>query len=331
MRGGGLLRKNEWRQIDLPGYTNEFLVTLSNLSFDNTYSIFATAWDKSGKVKKTETLRFKPSEISEFLTDNAGEAPKLKSADVIQVTVGAITFALIKIETDKLVKVKIDYGISEKLGLVLAVDQFRREHTLTLRSLDMKKTYYYKVTLFDPFDNKVTSEIFQFSPSKAFQKVSAADEIIDEFVMQPVKVVKVVKRGEYVSKSNMDNSLRQKREIAVVISANHQVRANINFTEVDLEKEGDSKKDMRHGEFGLKSKKETGIDVCIGCHFQGASHPVGMTAKGETIIPKSLPTAEGGIMTCATCHAPHGTRFEYLARIDFSKELCTMCHKGKFF
>lgn len=85
-----------------------------------------------------------------------------------------------------------------------------------------------------------------------------------------------------------------------------------------------------HSIFILKSGKEAGIDACLErCHRQGASHPVGVTSKGNIRIPNSLPTAEGNIMTCVTCHTPHGGKAKYLARIDFKRDICVLCHLDK--
>ncbi|OGP25990.1 MAG: hypothetical protein A2067_00630 [Deltaproteobacteria bacterium GWB2_42_7] len=65
------------------------------------------------------------------------------------------------------------------------------------------------------------------------------------------------------------------------------------------------------------------------CHAQGASHPVGIMSKGpKTKIPAELPTVEGGIITCVTCHYAHGGNKRYFARLDFQRDMCMACHTG---
>ena len=85
----------------------------------------------------------------------------------------------------------------------------------------------------------------------------------------------------------------------------------------------------KHG-FGLAPASVSQIDVCVKCHSQGASHPVGIKSNGpKTKIPSELPTIEGGMITCVTCHYPHGGEKKYFARLDFARDLCIACHTGE--
>lgn len=87
--------------------------------------------------------------------------------------------------------------------------------------------------------------------------------------------------------------------------------------------------DEKHGRGGLKGWREIGIDVCIKCHKQGASHPVGVKGRGRIKIVNELPTGEGGVVTCVTCHTPHGGKKRYLGRLDFNKGICLLCHTDR--
>lgn len=72
------------------------------------------------------------------------------------------------------------------------------------------------------------------------------------------------------------------------------------------------------------------IDVCYSCHPAGGlgtSHPVRIYATGnDTVVPDTLPTVKGGMITCVTCHAPHGAPGKNLVREEIKTKLCVACH-----
>lgn len=80
----------------------------------------------------------------------------------------------------------------------------------------------------------------------------------------------------------------------------------------------------------MVSSEYATIDLCYTCHPQssmGTSHPVRIYADGsETRIPSSLPTGKGGMLTCVSCHDPHGGRGKALARELIITKLCVACH-----
>ena len=83
-----------------------------------------------------------------------------------------------------------------------------------------------------------------------------------------------------------------------------------------------------HGS-GLRDAESVGIYACYGCHPPkelGLSHPVGVYPKGDIRIPDDLPTAKEGMITCVTCHFPHGSDKQHLTRKKVIQELCKACH-----
>ena len=92
-----------------------------------------------------------------------------------------------------------------------------------------------------------------------------------------------------------------------------------------------SKNEDGHGK-GLKSREKAGIDSCMEfeCHPSdrlGVSHPVRIYPKGNTRIPSDLPTAERGMLTCTTCHEPHGSNTRLFIRKKILHDLCVACHQ----
>jgi len=80
----------------------------------------------------------------------------------------------------------------------------------------------------------------------------------------------------------------------------------------------------------LRDPEEAAIDVCYSCHPAptiGTSHPVRVYAAGNEIrIPDDLPTVRDGMITCVTCHDPHGADGKNLVRETIKTKLCVACH-----
>ncbi|MBE0616824.1 MAG: hypothetical protein IH608_02700 [Proteobacteria bacterium] len=80
----------------------------------------------------------------------------------------------------------------------------------------------------------------------------------------------------------------------------------------------------------LRDPEELTIGVCDSCHpasTQGTPHPVRVYPKrGSTEVPEDLPTLQEGMVTCATCHAPHGAPGRPLLRATVVTKLCVSCH-----
>ncbi|NTV15025.1 MAG: hypothetical protein HGA96_14030 [Desulfobulbaceae bacterium] len=76
-----------------------------------------------------------------------------------------------------------------------------------------------------------------------------------------------------------------------------------------------------HGSNNLAMLKGDGNQVCNSCHkTQGQfTHPVG----DGVFDPRT-----GVIMTCVSCHYPHGTDYPFNLKMEGSKDLCIQCHRG---
>lgn len=76
-----------------------------------------------------------------------------------------------------------------------------------------------------------------------------------------------------------------------------------------------------HGSNNMAMLKGDGNKVCNGCHkSQGQfTHPV-----GEGVFDPRT----GVVMTCVSCHYPHGTDYPFNLKLEGSKDLCIQCHSG---
>ncbi len=82
----------------------------------------------------------------------------------------------------------------------------------------------------------------------------------------------------------------------------------------------------------FKIDRYTTIKACVGCHQFSVSHPVGVRAKSEDVhVPDDMSTIEDGVITCATCHAPHGADRPFLGKFEFRKDLCLKCHSKQIY
>jgi predicted CXXCH cytochrome family protein len=88
--------------------------------------------------------------------------------------------------------------------------------------------------------------------------------------------------------------------------------------------------DEKHGP-GFFSERYSRIDICYTCHPHDSSHPVGVKAESPKIKTlDGLPTIRDGIITCVTCHKPHGGERAHYIRFDHKKNLCMRCHLQKY-
>lgn len=78
----------------------------------------------------------------------------------------------------------------------------------------------------------------------------------------------------------------------------------------------------------LRESDDLAIEACYQCHPEsslGTSHPVRLYGGRDVRIPESLPTVEG-MLTCVTCHNPHGAEGKMLVREMIKTKLCVACH-----
>lgn len=78
----------------------------------------------------------------------------------------------------------------------------------------------------------------------------------------------------------------------------------------------------------LRTPEELAINACYQCHPEsslGTSHPVRLYGGRDVRIPDDLPTVDG-MLTCVTCHDPHGSDGKMLVREVIKTKLCVTCH-----
>ncbi len=305
-------------RINLENYADEHLVILNNLSMGSIYKVRISLNEKKGRKKESDWLIFNPASISEFWIDDK-TPPSVSMVEVRKIEISVFVNGEISWETDELSDSRVEYGTTEGYGYSSYSAIYTKKHILKLNNLEHNRIYHYRVISSDSFENKVISRDYTFNTSNAFNYDYTTNAQREDIIRPDFKDIKIL--GVKTKKD-------LKSDIAIYFSTSSEVSSAVEYTEKKEAGKGAGliTGEKPHSEIILKNRKESGIDACVTCHTQGASHPVGVTSKGNIRIPNSLPTAEGNIMTCVTCHTPHGGKAKYLARIDFKMDICVLCH-----
>jgi predicted CXXCH cytochrome family protein len=207
---------------------------------------------------------------------------------------------------------EVEYGTSTKHRKVLTSKKnYAREHNAVLTGLRHKSKYTFTITSRDMNGKTIRSEEHSFDTSRAFDLTNIKAEPEDDSYLEPGIT--------YAELMNIAN----KKDVFIRISSNKLVRFNLSVTE-------SKGKETRPCKNFVQTRTST-IKVCEECHAQNASHPVGVRSKNPDVkIPDELPVIENGVITCVTCHFPHGGETEYFLRIKFSKEICVKCHPKQY-
>src|SRR3989338_6640143 len=330
--GDGYKKENKWEMVSIADYDSEHIAVLKDLSIDSTYQIKVNLIDKRVKKKESDTLSFVPNAISEYLIDDE-TPPDISKVEVRQVEHTAVfASAEIIFETDDFSDSMVEYGTTEDYEKSVYSGLPNKRHTVRLNSLDHKKVYHYSVISSDLFGNRRVSKDYTFDTTKAFSNTSGEEKQKEDddakLDFQTIGILKLKPKEDKLKESLKDAVKRAAMNDIVVVyfTASAEVASVVEY----MKKEDESDyKEEKHGEGGLKSWLETGIDTCVErCHDRGVAHPVGVAVGRNMRALDELPVVDGKIIICATCHLPHGSKLRHLARMDFNK-LCVLCHTDR--
>ncbi|MFQ5899965.1 MAG: cytochrome c3 family protein [Thermodesulfobacteriota bacterium] len=289
-------------RLFLKGYYAESLLPLEELSEKEKYHIEVVLKDSKGRKSFPVLLPITPSMVEGVLKED--KAPLVIEDIVVDgIKPGIFIEAILKWKTNKPTLFEIEYGLTAKYGeRVKGEKNFIKEHTALLTGLRHNRIYHYRIISKDPFGNNTVSEDHTIDTSNSKEVREKKDTDLPPSIedLKPLR--------------SEDGSI-----IYLLIKSN--THSNISLKIIS-----ETTKTKKHGS-GLTTRRFSGIEACVRCHAQGASHPVGILARNpKTRIPDTLPTGEGGVITCVTCHLPHGGMIRYLARFDFQRDICVLCH-----
>jgi len=297
-------------EVGSPYWQTETVFLIQGLSIDRKYSVEANAKDDSGNKAKPYTVDVSPLDIHAAV-ENSGRTPVILSVSVDDIRQAAFMEAAIRWETDAPTNGMVEYGLTPKYGDRISNERtFVREHVLRFSGLDSGNKYHYRITSMDIFGNAVVSGDYILDTREVFKKTSSGAMGLQ--IKRTNSGPQILDVKVFKAKGTNDVYLKMITDVPVKA-----------YMRINEPSEMD-----KHG-FGLQPARFSRIDACIKCHSAGISHPVGVRSRGDVQIPPGLPTIEGGLMTCATCHDPHAGNTEYLVRLDPQKDLCNACHKNK--
>ncbi|MBI5599487.1 MAG: fibronectin type III domain-containing protein [Deltaproteobacteria bacterium] len=298
-------REGGWTGVSTASmdFKREMLFPLKFSTGDVTYVVGVIARDRLGKKSPFKEVQVDPAGISGLLSD--APIKEINGIKVEEMKAGVFPEVTLSWTTDAYAVSNVEYGIDAGYGesspLAMA---YSKEHDVILSRFRPGAVYHYRVVAKDIYGNVVRSGDMTFDTSAAVVAQAAALE-----------------RGFPVVEDARPFKTPDGRTFFLV-TVTRPSRVWLNIVEK-------AAAGAPHGD-GFLPPLKAQIDVCVECHQQGASHPVGISANTKkTRVPPNLPTLEGGIITCVTCHYPHGGEKKHFARLDFERGICVECHTGE--
>ncbi len=288
-----------------------------------TYDMSVVFKDLSGNRVRKEFTGLVPAGVRNVKLDDRRQ-PNISEVKAGPIVKGIFLETSITWETDEPTTSCVEYGASDRYGLQTPEDHcLVRHHHINIYDLEKGKDYHFRVRSQDIFGNEAVSEDLVFDTGR----ISPAPDIEDKGAGQgDNRGLQVKKAQTFVLNSDLGLYLETTKPASVTVEY------------LKVEEPAEAKEPQIQGaravndsREGLRSGKELTIDVCCACHppeVLGISHPVGVKPRRRTKIPDDLPTLEGGVVTCITCHDAHGSSLRYFGRKDLSKDTCTCCHEG---
>ncbi|MDH4028007.1 MAG: fibronectin type III domain-containing protein [Nitrospirota bacterium] len=287
----------------------EGTVFLGSLPDDRKYQAAVEVIDSNGKKSPTKFINIKPDETWK-LSPGASTLKSISEVKLEQVRKAMYAEATISWTTDVPATSEVEYrpGAGEYKKMSASKNLFTKQHTADLSGLKHNTNYTYRVISRDISGNVLRSAEYSFDTSKKYISVTIQKDLT---ALTPL----VTNLRAIRTENGNDYYLN--------VSANKSSQFVVWLQEI-RETEGRPCKDFRQTRYST-------IDVCITCHQQDSSHPVGVRSSNPRIvISDQLPTIEDGLITCVTCHFSHGGKKPYFLRIEFTKEICVKCHQSYY-
>jgi len=291
--------------LNFSTFQKEQIVFLDDFDPDQKYEAEVSLTDNRG----TKCLPKRVKMDMEELWRRSVKFPQLKeisNVSVDEIKKGGFVRAVISWDTNTYSSSELEFSTEGSRvskfnpGSILA-----KHHRVILNGLRHKSLYNFRVISRDIYGNVMQSKIYPLDTSKTITKTG-------DNKYQPPAVTNI-----------QAFSLEGEKGLFLKVSANKPAELTVKLIEA-------RELDTKHG-FGLLNPRAARIDTCIKCHPRGTSHPVGVKAEGLKIrTPDELPTIEDGIITCVTCHNPHGGDNAFFARFDRNKDICILCHIGGY-
>ncbi|MBI5057751.1 MAG: hypothetical protein HZB61_14145 [Nitrospirae bacterium] len=286
-----------------PALEGENILYLDELRDDKKYQVKVSASGPGQKSSESVFVGIAPEEVWKY-PGKTLSINQLSGVKIEEVRKGLFVRAVISWDTDNFATSEIEYKAADKYSRRSTFDNtFTKKHKIALEGLKHKYRYTFSVISRDLDGNVLRSEEYVLDTSSGFSNPDITGQ--EDKVSPVIAYAKVFKSGG--------------KGFYLRVLINKPCELVVSCTEVQ-------KIDDKHGN-GLTQARFSMIDACNKCHPPRASHPVGVKAHGPRLrTPEDMPTIEGGVVTCVTCHYPHGGDSPYFARFDYRKDMCIKCH-----
>lgn len=291
-------------------FQTEGMIYIGRLSEGKKYRAGVEALDSRGKKSAPEFIEIMPENTRKF-PQVYSKLKKLSDVRLEEIKKRIFAEAVISWTTDVPATSEVEYRLgNRKYRKAAASDNlFTQRHKVILNGLKHNEHYIYRVISRDTAGNMLSSEEYSFDTSSKFAPVSIKK---DTGSLQAEITELTVLRSD------------NKNNYYLKVSANKSAQFVVWLNEIE-ETEGSRPCTS------FKQTRYSTIDACIICHPQDSSHPVGVRSKNpKVIVSDQLPTIEGGLITCVSCHYPHGGSKAYFVRLDFTEEICVKCHQAYY-
>jgi predicted CXXCH cytochrome family protein len=284
---------------------NNFILHIENLEKDKTYKAELILSNEDNNQSEPFILKVIPSKAKDY----SNRFKPLKSLSEVlpeEIKRGVFMSVTLFWETDTPATTSVECHKKDSEESPVRIEDseiYSWTHRIKVSGLSYKNIYICKAISEDLFGNRVESSEIIIDTSKE----KAGKETDLDITVKPA-----LKKAEFFR-------IEGREGIFLWIEANIPSYCYISFSE----REEKPEEVVRHFTLGRYAT----IEACENCHTFTVSHPIGVKATEENVrIAEDMFTIEDGIITCATCHSPHGSDKPFLARFDFRKDLCLKCH-----
>ncbi len=290
-------------------FQSEGTVFIGSLDANKHHKISIEATNIYGKKSERKDISIKPMD-KKALPVNTGPLKMISDVRIERITKGLFVEATINWNTNVPATSSIEYrlGNGKYRTMSSAGNLFTRNQSLIFNGLKHKSKYIFRVVSKDISGNVLKSTEYTLNTSDNIAYVNVPEEI----KKLPTLITNL---GVVKNENNNDYYIK--------VAANKPVQFKVWIKEVEEETERPC--------VDFVSTRFSTIAICIKCHQQNSSHPVGVRSKNpKIVVSDNLPTIENGLLTCVTCHYAHGGKTEYYLRVKFTEEICAKCHDSYY-
>jgi len=308
-------------------YLKENNILVENIIPEATYDINIIVEDRLGHTLEKKYTGIIPASLRDAMADDM-KPPVISNINTSPMKKAVFLETTITWDTDEPSTSCVKYGFSDQYGRRTSKDTtLTKHHTVSLYDLIGGKKYHFRVKSRDVSGNEAVSKDCVFNATLS-QTLNAA---ATENKKKKTEELAIASKRVFLLGSNLGIYIETTTPAKMTVECLKVKKATDKTELLPLPAASPgAQKSMNDQHRYLVTKEELTIKGCYRCHpyqILGLSHPVGVAPKSGASMPDYLPTLEGGIITCVTCHDVHGGNRKYFARMEATKDLCKTCHK----